>query len=594
MKKKSFVLFSLAAFAIMLLSVCNNNPTITNVAGNSAYAYVHLPQDVLPACTVSQDTFDTWFHTGKATENGLVTEANSVDFGHNNNCEFYQWSERMFLWITSQNRGSTESGGTVMESPLFYTVAPDSGKTLKLVKHVSGGLMSAVSSLEKNGPNRLPVFSDKNGRLFEVQFHKPGEKVLVKNQSGQMIELGPVEKSANGLAVLKDKKGKTIERPVFVSNLSNPENVVHAFATGKGEIFLDENGNMLKDVKQATSDALMSQTGSLVYYITMVNDMYAYFLSAAKNGYMSGTRFPTTASARDSILAYARKKGYGQAPDSNALAVEIKTSWIIADSLTDQSSFITMDAMIPTYDTSSKLVWIRNGQKKVKLALVGIHVVGSVAGHPEMIWATFEHASNVPNASYQYINNNNQVQTVAADTGKWLFAAANADPLKFNISHMKVDTTRGDTISAIEPYTISASNTRMTFPFGTAFKTRPNQEDTSSSASNTQVISINNAIRSMIPGKDVRKNYLFIGATWTYGGTPPNGKVYSIDSTHGSAIGTSLLANSTMETYFQTNWRTCFTCHSKKVNGLLPENLSHIYKKIRPLTAMQQEITEKK
>ena len=588
MKKKSFVLFCLLAGVIIFLSVCNNNQTITDVAANSTYSYVHLPQDVLPSCILSQATFNSWFKTGKPTENGLVTPANSVTFGHFNNCEFYQWSEQMFLWITSQN---TDMGGTVMESPLFYTVAPDSGKTLKLIKHVRGGVISAVSSLEKNGPNRLPVFRDKNGRLFEVQFHKPGEKVLVKNQSGQMIELGPVEKNANGLAVLKDKTGKTIEKPVFVSNLSNPENVVHAFTTGQGEIFLDENGNMLKGVSQATSDVLMSQTGSLVYYITMVNDMYAYFLSAVKDGYMARNQFPVTASARDRILTWARKKGYDPAPDSNALAIEIKTSWIIAENLTNQSSFVTMDAMVPTYAVSSKSKWIPNGQKKVKLALVGIHVVGSVADHPEMIWATFEHASNVPNAAYQYINNKNQVQTVAADTGNWLFASAAEKD--FNISHMKVDTTTGDTILAVKPYTISASSTQMKFPFGTAFNTRPNQEDTSAAASNTQVISINNLIRSKLPGKDVRKNYLFIGATWTAGGTAPNGKVYSIDPTPGSAIGTSLLANSTMETYFQVNKYTCFTCHSGS-NFLRPDSLSHIFSKIRPLTATRMAITEKK
>jgi hypothetical protein len=587
MKKKSIVLLCLsAACAVVSLSVCNNNKTITHIAGNSLYATVHLPQDVLPVCTVSQNTFNTWFKTGIATENGLVTPANSVAFGHRNNCDFYQWSQRMFLWLTSQTSGG-HGGETVMESPVFYTVAPDGTGSYQMIKHVPGGIISAVSSLEKNGPNRLPVFRDNNGRLFEVQFHKPGEKVLVKNQSGKIIELGLVEKGANGLAVLKDKAGKTIEKPGFVSNLSNPENVVHAFTTGKGEIFLDVNGDIIQDVGQANKRALMSQTGSLVYYITMVNDMYAYFLSAVKNGYMSGKQFPTTASARDSILAYARKKGYNPAPDSNALAIEIKTSWIMAENLPNQSSFITMDAMVPTYNTSLDSM-LPTGQKKVKLALVGIHVVGSVAGHPEMIWATFEHGSNTPDTAWQYINKNKQVQTVAADTGKWLFASAAGAP--FNKPYMR---TEGDTIIAMRPYTFSPSNTMQLFPFGTAFNTRPNQEDTSSSVSNTAIISINNSIRSLLRGNDVRKNYLLIGATWTFGGAPPNGKVYSTDTSSGSAIGTSLLANSTMETYFVGNTRTCFSCHSKQKDPLAPYSLSHLYEKIRPLT-VQQEITEKK
>lgn len=593
MKKKSIVLFCLlAAGVILFLSVCNTSASISEVTNVSTYSAVLLPQDALPTCAVPQDSFNTWFSTGQATENGLVTPANSVTFGHNNNCDFYQWSERMFLWLTSQSSGAYGMGGTVMGSPVFYTVAPDSAGGLQMIRHIPGIIIPAVSGLRKNGPNRLPVFRDKKGRLFEVQFHKPGEKVLVKNQSGQVIELGPVEKATNEKIVLKDKAGKAIEKPNFVSKLTHPEKVVHAFTTGKGTIFIDANGIEIDtEVDQATGDALMSQNGSLVYYITMVNDMYAYFLSAVKGGYMSGNQFPVTASARDSILTYARKFGNNPLPDSNALAIEVKTSWIIADGLSNIKNFITMDAMIPTYDTSSDLKWIPNGQKKVKLALVGLHVVGSVAGHPEMIWATFEHASNSPNASYQYINKNNQVQTVAANTGNWLFDSTGATA--FNTSHMQVSRT-GDTIIANPTYTISASNTQREFPFGTAINTVPNQEDTSASASNTEVISINNSIMSMIPGNDVRKNYLFVGATWTFGGTPPTGSVYPNDATSGGAIGTSLLANSTMETYLQTNSTTCFTCHSNN-NSLQPGALSHVFSAIRPLTLAQKAaIKEKK
>jgi membrane associated rhomboid family serine protease len=37
-----------------------------------------------------------------------------------------------------------------------------------------------------------------------------------------------------------------------------------------------------------------------------------------------------------------------------------------------------------------------------------MHVVGSVKGHPEMIWSTFEHVSNTPNT-----NGNTQIATMA-------------------------------------------------------------------------------------------------------------------------------------------------------------------------------------
>jgi hypothetical protein len=43
------------------------------------------------------------------------------------------------------------------------------------------------------------------------------------------------------------------------------------------------------------------------------------------------------------------------------------------------------------------------------LALVGMHVVGTVANHPEMVWATFETPFNAPAATYPYLNNTTTV-----------------------------------------------------------------------------------------------------------------------------------------------------------------------------------------
>ncbi|SHN22356.1 hypothetical protein [Chitinophaga sp. CF418] len=594
MKKKVIVGISLiAAVTLIWLGACNSsnsNKTTESVGQNTPYSSIKLPQDAMATCTVSKDTFNTWFKSGAATENGAVTPPNSVTFGHQNNCDFYQWSERMFLWITSS---SQEYAGTVMASPVFYNVVSDPAGGLMLEKHTPGIIPPATSSVEKNGPNRLPVFRDKKGRLFEVMVHKAGEKVLVKNKAGKLLELSNVEKAANGPVLLKDKTGNKIEQPSIVTKLVHPENVLHAFPTSNGTVILDINGNEVDaGIDQATSNALIAQNNSLVYYITMVNDMYAYYLTAIndpnfKNDSISSKQFPTTAPERTCLVNYAKSHGYLVPTDSNALAMELKTSWVIADSLANPEDYFLMDAMIPTYDASSNTFWKPVGQQKAKLALVGIHIVGSVAGHPEMIWATFEHQSNTPNAAYQYINSKGQVQTVAADAGSWLFNS-NAAGGSYNVPYINVDS--ASNLIATTGNTIASSNTQRLFPFGTAIGTVPNQQDTSASASNTELISINNSIMSMIPGKDLRKNYLFIGAVWTFGGAAPTGSIYPVDSTSGGAIGTSVLANSTMETYFQSTSFTCFTCHSN--NSLQPGALSHVFSKIKPLNKMLKKIDQ--
>jgi len=467
----------------------------------------YLPLDVDPTCVVVPETFDTWFASGKATENGAVNPVNSVNFGHKNNCEFYQWSEQMFLWLTSKGDGSYGDGKRVFESPVFYTVSPEDalGKRI-LISHRKGLLLSAVPSLEKS--------------------------VGLDSEQGQ-----------------------------------------------------------------ATGDALMSKDGSIVYYITMVNNVYAQFLTAVKSGKMSGKQFPTTQPALDSIIAYA-KTNHVALPDADALAMEIKSSWVDAATVKDLSSYIVIDAMIPTY-TKTATKWTITGQVKAKLAMIGLHIVASTAGHPEMVWSTFEHKDVAPNLSYTYVDTKGNVKTVKADTHKqWTLNSNPSDTTEadINISHMKFE---GDSIyanfkGAPTGNTVSPSNSTRTKPWGVAYSGQPNSENNTAAASNSQVISINNSIHSLLKGNDIRKNYIFIGSTWTDSGTAPDGTSFSVtNSQKGTAIGTSQLANTTMETYIQngTGYNkngSCFYCHhdfAKTGPTLNPGELSHVFGDILPLTA---------
>lgn len=107
MKKTLLIGISLMADVILTwLGACNsshNNKTTESATGNGPYSRITLPQDAMATCTVSKDSFNTWFQSGQASENGAVTPANSVTFPHQDNCDFYQWSERMFLWLTSSS-----------------------------------------------------------------------------------------------------------------------------------------------------------------------------------------------------------------------------------------------------------------------------------------------------------------------------------------------------------------------------------------------------------------------------------------------------------------------------------------------------------
>lgn len=483
----------------------DNPKTTTTEIAMTTPIHSKLPTDVLQSCTVSSSDFSSWFTSKTVSKDGAVMPANSVTATHNNNCDFYKWSEQMFLWITSPNTSGSYNSGTVMESDSFYTVSTLVDGVRELIPHEKGKLISAVANAQKN------------------------DRLFIDTEEGQ-----------------------------------------------------------------ATDDVLMAQNGSLIYYISMVNDVYAQYLNgvAHKVKGLNENEFPTTQDQLDIIVAFAKEQGI-TVKDPNTLTIEIKTSWVDANELSNVSDYITMNAIVPSYDTSNNQKWVPNGTEKKKLAMIGMHIVGTIDGHPEMVWATFEHVNNAPNLEYTYVDTENNTKTKPADTGNdWLLNSDSSDS-NYNQSHMtfcnsdELTAKKCDKLNSIvakEGYTISASNTKMTKPWGVANEGVPNPENSTAAASNSEVISMNNSVLGQLKVGDLRKNYIFIGATWTDSGAAPNGKSYSATNTNsGVAIGTSQLANSTMETYAlngtsYSQYGSCFSCHSNyQTPGLKPSDLSHIY-----------------
>jgi hypothetical protein len=193
--------------------------------------------------------------------------------------------------------------------------------------------------------------------------------------------------------------------------------------------------------------------------------------------------------------------------------------------------------------------------------MVGLHVVGSTANHPEMVWGTFEHFANAPRAAYSYINTSNATVNVPQNTvAAWVFTA-NGSSGPFNNAHMTFTGPPSNNIQSSGSFTISPSDTLRADPFGI---------DGSNATSNTQVISTNNHVRGMLVSGDVRGNYILTGATWSF------------------SAGTNAMTNATMETYQQGS--NCFDCHDGSpmlgvLSGTPPQGigLSHIYGGLKPL-----------
>jgi hypothetical protein len=340
---------------------------------------------------------------------------------------------------------------------------------------------------------------------------------------------------------------------------------------GKG-IFVDLQGKIdTPEIGQAkTNGVLISQGGSLVYYAISTNDVFASFLTGVKTSKITATQFPSSKADLDKVTAFAfPPPSMEKFKDASALVLEVKSSWVEASSVSDASRYVTITGEVPDFDTTDPKKWVPKGSKQVKLAMVGIHIVGTVNGHPEMIWATFEHIDNAPNDTFTYSNADKQATTVNFDPSTAsVFCKANA-PKAANKPFAKV---AGSSIVGVGEAKIGPTDTIRFNPWGQDSTNMPNVDN------NTQIIAVNNSVRGQLAKNDVRRNYFLVGTTWT------NSKIPGVD-TNVKTLGSQLLANATMETFSGNS--NCFTCHSNNAlgtgGGPFADGLSHIYGDLAPL-----------
>ncbi|MCC9620096.1 hypothetical protein LPB41_00190 [Thalassospira sp. MA62] len=485
-----------------------------------------------------------------------VFPANGPDFSANstNHCDFYKWGAQMFLWLTSTIDDTT----TQTSKPTF--------------------------------PVTLPY-------VFNSEFF-----YRLSADHKQLLAQGSDETNSSMAVSLRTAK-------------------------------TDEDDS----IGQAgeTSGVLLTQgvSPSLTYYAVHTNRLYGYFLNLYKtviepiieaDGKIvmdpDLARFPTTSVEACSTLAYANSKGFvehgqwptfiehllcsyywpGNAPtpttiptiaeiepavDSLSLAIELKTSWVDAATLPSDKlhKYVRQYQEVPVYDRSNPNRWLLTGTERRELAMVGMHVVGSVEDHPEMIWATIEHEDSAPNSVYYYMDSSGKIVEVKGPTNdtKWTFSEGTVvdEVTEFALScsgYKKPDTCVEDSdIVGANPVPSTApleipilpSNVTRLHPWGNV----QNETDADVISQNTQIISLNNDVRSLVQANnadDPRQYYFLSGAIWTTDGSIPTNDNYDKNT------GSTILANTTMETFQQE--ASCFGCHhaSTSADGL---GVSHIF-----------------
>lgn len=546
-----------------------------------------VPTDAAGGCPIAASTVDGFFVGGKSTLNAVANPADSTVV-LTPNCPFFQWSEQMYLWLTSPAPAQYGGGSRVMFSPQFFTVTPESGGRRTFLPNVVGKPLQMRLRATELGVHGLPVVMSRTGHAIEVLPQKAGATPpAVKLKSGTQVQLSNVKRTAEGTLQFFDRAGKQVEpsflnlkpiprtrilldakaRATIVPESALKETIsAHKILVNEIPLFIDLSGNVI-DVEpgQADGGVLISQGGSLIYYIAEVNDVFAYHRSMQIAGVIPAVNtidFPQTASDAAAVVSFAAGKGH-TILDANALAIETKSSWIEASAVANAGDYVQETAIVPTFDKTDPNNWMPNGQATIKLVMVGLHVVGSTNGHGEMVWATFEHRGNSPAATYAYTSTMGPKTVNQPTSGTWLFSPSSS-PGAFN-----------STVASVSGANIVGS------PIGRAavLRAKPwgsNDGGTPANAAslNTQVISATASIIAKLDASDVRAKYFMVGTTWTIGGAAPNSS---------NQVGTNHLANSTIETFVQgatssSPSMNCFSCHNTNT-----VTVSHIYRELTPL-----------
>ena len=148
--------------------------------------------------------------------------------------------------------------------------------------------------------------------------------------------------------------------------------------------------SVLGDIRQAGQrNVLVDQNGRAIYYSINVNQGFANFVQ---------DNHLTTADA----IRNAPTDLFIPAQAGGVSVVTYKAAWQVVDSANPPGDFITIKTTVPKLavdPTTHRIVEDKSAPIEVTAAMLAVHVVFTLPGHPEMIWATFEHSAGTPDWS---------------------------------------------------------------------------------------------------------------------------------------------------------------------------------------------------
>ena len=336
----------------------------------------------------------------------------------------------------------------------------------------------------------------------------------------------------------------------------------------------------MDDLLQAgTKQVLVDPTGNVIWYAIHLNKTYKAFV----DDYDLRDRKVLDHLPRDLEFRTG--------------SLELKSAWRIVEGPAPKD-YITTKALVPVFKTTAAGDIVRDGDRTrvVTVALLGLHVVGTIEGHPEFIWSTFEHVSHAgkfwakdvaPAATVNPVAGTPVV--VQATVPK--YALYPTDP-KTALAPPRADANSGSGI-----FSLKLDPKTQTFtPHSSVYRMFPGSKS-DDSAEDDAVTSLNTDVQMLFQSKaanDVRSNYQLVGAIWL--NTPEDDFKAGVNFTNAAAQprkqplfgGEDRLSSTTMESFTQPSdsFPNCLSCHNtESVSGLAPSRLgvSHALSKFYAL-----------
>lgn len=287
-------------------------------------------------------------------------------------------------------------------------------------------------------------------------------------------------------------------------------------------------------IRQAGSlGMVVDQRGRVLYYATHFNVEFAKFV-------------------RDNSLTKTVPLDVSSDLQFPKGSVELKSSWKVVAPGEDASRFFTIKTSIPWFKLTpnGEMLVDASRSRQETLALLGMHIVGIVEGHPEFIWATFEHNDNAPELPVGRSPRSPQPVDSSRD---WTLYRKGA---KASDCNNKLDNSKLTRLFNQQDQTWATPvSVFREFAFGADDEPQ-------------DIRRLNDSVHFLLPPElAVWKNYSFMGAMWLH---DPDRDFKEDSDFNGEAAahperrvlgGDTRLSNATMETFTQSI-QNCFSCHN--------------------------------